>query len=455
MSAADRHERGRARRLVLPRSALADYVPALDRPDPVALLESQAVSRSSVLVPLRYQRMLASPFAFFRGAALIMASDLAAGAHTGLSVQLCGDAHLSNFGLFASPERSLVFDVNDFDETLAGPWEWDLKRLVASIAVLARSKGFDAGQQAALVRDCAQAYRLQMRELAELGELDMWYAQVVVDDALVGSVEPKLGKQIQRAAAKARSRDGRRAVSKLTRVVDGQRVLASDPPLLVPVEELLGPEQAACYNAQMGALIETYLDSLPSHLRVLAGRYDYIGMAHKVVGVGSVGTRCWVVLMLGRDDDDPLLMQVKEAQLSVLEGYLQPSPYPNCGQRVVEGQRLIQAASDTLLGWLHASGPDGHDGDYYVRQLWDMKGSADVEAMSPTVLAGYGRACGGVLARAHGRSGDRIAIAAYLGSGDAADAALVRFAAAYADQNERDYRALRTAVSDGRVAAEM
>lgn len=451
MTVAERRESGRAQRKVLRRSELADYVAAPARPDPVTLLESQAATRVRELVPIRYQRMLASPYAFFRGAALLMAADLAAGPHTGLGVQLCGDAHLSNFGLFATPERSLVFDLNDFDETLAGPWEWDLKRLVASLEVLSRSSGFSAAQRETVVRGCAAAYRAQMHELAGLGELEMWYAQAVVEDVLAAGVDPTYAGEIERTAAKARARDRLQAVSKLTRVVDGRRRLASKPPLLVPIDELVGAEPAGAYHRQMGELIEAYAHSLPDDHHALVRRYEYAGLARKVVGVGSVGTRAWIVLLLGRDDGDPLLMQVKEAQLSVLEGYLAPSPYANAGRRVVEGQRLIQAASDTLLGWLHAVGPDGHEGDYYVRQLWDMKGSADVESMGPKLLAGYGRACGRVLARAHGRSGDRIAIAAYLGAGDAADRALARFAAGYADQNERDYRALQRAAADGRV----
>lgn len=451
MTVADRRALGRAQRAVLRRSELADYTAVPGRPDPVALLESQAATRVGELVPIRYQRMLASPYAFFRGAALLMAADLAAGPHTGLTVQLCGDAHLSNFGLFATPERSLVFDLNDFDETLTGPWEWDLKRLVASLEVLSRSSGFSAKQREAVVRGCAAAYRRQMHELAELGELEMWYAQAVVDEAISAGVDPIYADEIERAAAKARARDRLQAASKLTRVVDGRRCLASRPPLLVPIGELVGADLAEAYDRQMGEVIAAYAHSLPDDHHTLVRRYEYAGLARKVVGVGSVGTRAWVVLLLGRDDGDPLLMQVKEAQPSVLEGYLAPSRYTNSGQRVVEGQRLVQAASDTLLGWLHTVGPDGHDGDYYVRQLWDMKGSADVESMGPKLLAGYGRACGRVLARAHGRSGDRVAIAAYLGRGDGADRALAKFAAGYADQNERDYRALQRAAADGRV----
>ena len=450
----ERQELGRSARTRLPRSSLANYAPARDRPDPLALLESQAATRVAELVPIRYGRMLASPFSFYRGAALIMASDLATEPHTELQVQLCGDAHLSNFGLFASPERNLVFDIDDFDETLPGPWEWDIKRLLASLAVAGRSNGFDAPACEHAVRAGAEGYRQQMHRLAAMRELDVWYAHTFVNRALEAGVDPTFGRQIRRTAAKARSRDHLQAQAKLTHLVDGHRQLASDPPLLVPIHELVGDAEATAHERQMSALIGTYLQSLEPHLRLLFSRFGYVGMARKVVGVGSVGTRVWIVLSLGRDDEDPLLMQVKEAQPSVLEGYLPPSGYSNAGQRVVIGQRRMQAASDILLGWLHDVGPDGHECDYYVRQLRDWKGSADVELMTPTVLADYGRSCGEVLARAHARTGDRIAIAAYLGKGDAADRALARFAATYADQNERDYEALRAAVESGRVMAE-
>jgi uncharacterized protein (DUF2252 family) len=438
----------------LPRSSLGDYAPAADRPDPVALLESQATSRIAELVPIRYGRMLATPFAFYRGAALIMASDLATSPHTSLEAQLCGDAHLSNFGLFASPERSLVFDINDFDETLPGPWEWDVKRLVASMAVAGRGNGFDATARERVVRAAAQGYRRQMNALAAMRELDVWYAHTIVDEELEASVSPSDRREIRRTAAKARTRDNLQANAKLTRVVDGRRRLASDPPLLVPIGELVGEAEARAYDEQMGNLIDGYMQSLDVSRRTLIARFAYAGMARKVVGVGSVGTRGWIVLLLGRDDMDPLLMQVKEAERSVLEGYLQPSAYTNSAQRVVAGQRMMQACSDILLGWLRSVGPDALAGDYYVRQLHDWKGSADVESMSPTVLADYGQSCGEVLARAHSRSGDRIAIAAYLGNGDVVDRALVRFAESYADQNERDYAVLREAVANGVVAAQ-
>ena len=438
---------------MLPRSALADFVAAQDRPDPVDLLESQARSRISDLVPVRYGRMLRSRFAFFRGAALLMASDLASAPHTGLTAQLCGDAHVSNFGLFASPERSLVFDVNDFDETLAGPWEWDVKRLVASVAIVAQENGFGHEDRERVVRSCARAYRDRMRTLATMRELDVWYERTVIDDAVEIDVDNTYAQAIRRTAAKAHTRDNLEELSKLTRVVDGRRRLASDPPLLIPIDELVGEAQARRYEQQMSVLIDEYRQSLDPSRRVLIGRFRFVGGARKVVGVGSVGTRAWVVLLLGRDDNDPLLMQVKEAEPSVLERYLGACGYANAAERVVQGERLMQASSDILLGWLRCVGPDGHEGDYYVRQLRDWKESASVESMGPQLLADYGRSCAHALARAHARTGDRIAIVGYLGSGDAADIAFTRFAEAYARQNERDYAALREAVASGRVAA--
>ncbi|MDT5183161.1 MAG: hypothetical protein QOJ20_2385 [Mycobacterium sp.] len=453
-SVQERYDLGRGRRSVLPRSALGDFVAAQDRPDPVALLESQADSRIADLIPVRYGRMLASPFAFFRGAALLMACDLASAPHTGLTAQLCGDAHVSNFGLFASPERNLVFDINDFDETLPDPWEWDVKRLVASVAIVAQENGFGREERERAVRACAQAYRDRMRTLAKMRELDVWYERTVIDDALEADVDHTYGQAIRRTAAKAHTRDNLQALSKLTRVVDGRRRLASDPPLLIPIDELVGEAQARRYEQQMSVLIDEYRQSLDPSRRVLAGRFRYAGGARKVVGVGSVGTRAWVVLLLGRDDSDPLLMQVKEAEPSVLEPHLGACGYANAAERVVQGQRLMQASSDILLGWLRGVGPDGHRGDYYVRQLRDWKESASMESMGPQLLADYGRSCAHVLARAHARTGDRIAIAGYLGSGDVADIAFTRFAEAYARQNERDCAALRGAVASGRVAAE-
>jgi len=398
--------------------------------------------------------MLASPFAFYRGAAIIMAADLAASEHTGITVQLCGDAHVSNFGLFGSPERSLVFDINDFDETLPGPWEWDVKRLVASLAVVGRMNGFGREDRERVVRACAKAYRDRMRMLAEMRELDVWYDHTVVDDNVEASVDRPFGQAIRRTAAKARSHDNLEALAKLTRLVDGRRRLVSDPPLLVPIDELVGEAEARRNEQQASSLFDAYRESLQASRRELAVRFRFAGLARKVVGVGSVGTRAWVVLLLGRDDGDPLLMQVKEAQPSVLEHYLNCRPYANAAERVVEGQRLMQSSSDILLGWLHCVGPDGHEGDYYVRQLHDWKGSVTPEAMTPQLLADYGQSCGHVLARAHARSGDRIAIAGYLGGGEAADVAFTRFGEAYAQQNEQDYATLREAAATGRVSAE-
>jgi uncharacterized protein (DUF2252 family) len=349
---------GRARRSVMPRSWLADFAIPNDRPDPVALLESQNTSRIASLIPIRYQRMLSSPFAFFRGAALIMASDLAAGKDTGLHAQLCGDAHLSNFGLFGSPERKLVFDINDFDETRPGPWEWDVKRLLASLAVAGRANGFDADERERVIRTSAKAYRERMRTFAAMGELDVWYAETAIDDALLATVDRRYEVAIRKTATKAQSRTNLEELSKLTRLVDGKRRLVSDPPLIVPIDELVGKADARKHEQRMSDLVTAYQQSVDPRLRSLVTRFRYAGMARKVVGVGSVGIRAWVVMLLGRDDEDPLLLQVKEAHPSVLEDYLGPSGYTNAAQRVVEGERLMQASGDILLGWLRCIGPD-------------------------------------------------------------------------------------------------
>jgi uncharacterized protein (DUF2252 family) len=435
----------------MPRSALADFAISKDRPDPVALLESQNTSRIASLIPIRYQRILLSPFAFFRGAALIMASDLAAGKDTGLHAQLCGDAHLSNFGLFGSPERNLVFDINDFDETRPGPWEWDVKRLLVSLAVAGRANGFDSDELERVIRSTARAYRARMLALAEMGELDVWYAETRIDDALLATVDRRYAHAIRKTADKARSQTSLKELSKLTELVDGKRRPISDPPLIIPIDELVGKSDARRHEQRMSALVKAYQRSLAPNRRNLVARFRYAGMARKVVGVGSVGIREWIVMLMGRDDTDPLLLQVKEAQPSVLENYLGPSGYTNAAERVVEGQRLMQASGDILLGWLRCVGPDGHEADYYVRQLRDWKGSAEVESTTPQLLADYGRSCGEVLARAHARTGDRVAIASYLGSGEAADIAFTKFAEAYAEQNERDYAALRAAAASNRL----
>ena len=457
LSPSERAAAGKAARERAPRSSHGEWEPAADRPDPVEVLERQAADRVPELVPLRYGRMLVSPFTFYRGAAAIMAADLAATPSSGLWVQACGDAHLSNFGGFASPARGMVVDVNDFDETLPGPWEWDVKRLAASFEIGARDRGFDDAERTAIARTSARAYREHMRELAELSNLDVWYRRVdiaQIREAFAPMVSKEERKRFDRTVAKAQRKTRMRAFSKLTRRVDGELRMASDPPVLVPFEELFSGEQLSTAEAQVRRLVEEYAATLSAEYRRLFDGYRFVHAARKVVGVGSVGTRAWVALFVGRDEDDPLFLQVKEAQPSVLEPYTAPTEFPHQGQRVVVGQRLTQATGDILLGWLTATGPDSKKRDFYVRQLWDQKGSAIVELMSPRTMGLYAQLCGAILARAHARSGDRIAIAGYLGGGDTFDRAIAEFAAAYADQNEDDYRALKRAADDGRITVE-
>ncbi|MCX4818553.1 DUF2252 domain-containing protein [Streptomyces sp. NBC_01142] len=453
----ERAARGRAARARAPRSSHAEYEPSAMRPDPVDIIGAQSAARLPELVPIRYGRMLESPFRFYRGAAAIMAGDLADTPRTGMTAQLCGDAHLLNFRLLASPERKLVFDINDFDETLPGPWEWDVKRLAASLAIAGRENGYTDGERASVVRATVRSYREEMRRFAGLGNLAVWYTQA--DRDMVQSLaDQKLsarGRQrTQRAMAKARTRDGLQAFEKLTRVVDGRRRIAPDPPLIVPLQDLLPGVERESLEAQLRELIERYGRTLPSDRRHLLRQYRIVDMARKVVGVGSVGTRCWIILLLGRDDQDPLLLQAKEADRSVLAEYVGKSAYDNQGERVVSGQRLMQAASDIFLGWERVTGIDGRQRDFYVRQLRDWKGIAEPQLMDPRGMRVFGELCGSTLARAHARSGDRIEIAAYLGRGDAFDRALTVFAERYADQNERDHQALTDAVRTGRVAAE-
>jgi uncharacterized protein (DUF2252 family) len=453
---AERAAGGKAVREDVPRRAHGEWEPAPHRPDPVELLEAQAESRLPELAPIRYGRMLISPFTFFRGGAYLMAHDLAESPRTGLRAQLCGDAHLSNFGVFAAPDRRLVFSVNDFDETLPGPFEWDLKRLVSSFTVAARDRGFDAKLRSRINTTVTSAYRHAMHEFAGMRNLDLWYTRIDIDDVardLRSSATAAETKRMDKDLAKARAKDSLRAFGKLTRLVDGEPRIISDPPLIVPVEELveLGDEQVL---DAFRTLIRAYRRTLPRDRRRLLERYRFVHAARKVVGVGSVGTRAWIVLLLGRDGDDPLFLQAKEAEASVLEPFLGKSEFSNHGQRVVEGQRLVQAASDIMLGWLRTPGLDGVERDFYLRQLWDAKGSATVEVMEPDGMKAYAELCGSTLARAHARSGDAVAIAAYLGSGDNCDRALDAFAEAYADQNERDYEALRQAAATGRVKAE-
>jgi uncharacterized protein (DUF2252 family) len=456
VSTAERADRGKGTRKEVPRSSHADWQPSRSR-DPVTLLEEQAETRVPELVPIRYGRMLVSPFTFFRGAAYLMAADLAGAPQTDLEVQLCGDAHLSNFGAFAAPDRRLVFGLNDFDETLPGPFEWDVKRLVASFAVAGRDRGFKAKQRRAINLTVVGAYREAMKSFAQMRTLDLWYVRQDMEgiaSELAAQASAKRLKRFERNVAKARAKDSLRAFEKLTEMVNGEPRIVSDPPILVPVEEFAPPGETDRINDVMGSVIHSYARSLPGDRRSLLERFRYVHAAHKVVGVGSVGSRAWVMLLTGRDAQDPLFLQFKEAGASVLEPFLGKSRFKNHGQRVVEGQRLIQAASDVLLGWIRTLGVDGQERDFYIRQLWDGKGSAVIETMDQATMEPYAEICGRALAHAHARSGDAVAMAAYLGSGASFDRALASFAEAYADQNERDYAALRDAVDHGRVEAQ-
>jgi len=458
LSVAERAARGKAARETVPRQSHAAFKPAHDRPDAVILLERQATSRLQELLPIRYGRMMASAFAFFRGAALPMASDLAMTPATGLIVQACGDAHLANFGIFASPERRLVFDINDFDETLPAPWEWDIKRLAASIEVAGQGNGFTRGQNRAAVLAAVAQYRKAMRRFAGLGQLDVWYAHAELDEmgvqyqALLDAGERKLATA---DLTSARDKDGRQALDKLTSIVAGQRKIVSDPPLLVPLADMPAAEVRDGLEPQLNGIIANYRRTLESDRGYLLDHFEVADIARKVVGVGSVGMRCWIVLLLGRDVSDALFLQLKEADASVLAAFASASRYANQGQRVVAGQRLMQASSDIFLGWDRArSGASEQPRDFYVRQLRDWKFSLAIEAMGPTTLRAYAELCGRTLARAHARSGDRIAIGAYLGGSDVFDRAIADFAAAYAKQNERDLASLGAAVASGRVPAE-
>jgi uncharacterized protein (DUF2252 family) len=458
LSPPERAARGKAARARAPLDGHAAFEPPPDRPDPIELLEEQAESRVPELVPVRYGRMLVSPFSYYRGAALPMASDLAATPVSGLAVQACGDAHLSNFGIFGSAERRLVFDVNDFDETLPGPWEWDVKRLAASLEIAARDNGFAGKKRRAIVAAAVTRYREAMRDFAGRTNLDVWYAMADLDELRqqASQLEARQRKAAGKALVKARTRDSMQEVAKLCRVEDGRLRIVSDPPLVVPIDELVA-EQAdrKAVLSQLADLMAGYRRTLETDRRYLIEQFELADMARKVVGVGSVGTRCWIALMFGRDQSDPLFLQVKEAQASVLSRFVGASKYPNQGQRVVAGQRLMQASSDIFLGWqrIESGLEDGRSYDYYVRQLRDWKFSVDIETMVPRGMRGYGELCGWTLARAHARSGDRIAIAAYLGGSDTFDQAVAQFAAAYADQNEKDHQALVAAAASGRITA--
>jgi len=442
----ERAARGRAARTRVSRSAHAEWVAGPGRADPVALLRAQEATRVPELVPLRHERMLESPFTFYRGAAVIMAADLATVPSSGLGVQACGDAHLANFGGFAAPDRALVFDMNDFDETAPGPFEWDLKRLAASFEIAARTREFSSKTARAVVRQVARSYRDAMAQFATMTNLDVWYSRLDAQGVLDrwrSQVSADDVKRFERTTTKATTKNSLKALSRLTQRTDGGYRIISDPPTLVPVSDLGG--DPAPFRAWLHDRYRTYRRSLQPDRRHLLEDYRLVDFARKVVGVGSVGTRCWIALLLGKDDTDPLFLQVKEAEASVLEPYAGKSSYTNHGRRVVEGQRLLQSAGDILLGWTRAEGLDGVQRDFYVRQLWDWKLSPALDTMSPEILKIYAQLCGWTLARGHARSGDRIAIAAYLGTSVGFERAIADFAAAYADQNERDFQAVTAA----------
>jgi uncharacterized protein DUF2252 len=453
--AEERTRAGRALRQQVPRSSHGDVPSGPDRADPIALLEEQAASRVPELVPVRHGRMLESEFAFYRGAAIVMAADLAATPRTGITTQICGDAHLSNFGLFGSPERHLVFDLNDFDETNPGPWEWDVKRLAASVAVAARTLGFSDVERRAAVLATAGAYREEMRSLAGLGHLDAWYRHVDADELLL-QVAPQLqrvGRRARQVVAKAHTRDSLHALGKLTRTVDGELRIVSNPPIVVPIEELVDRGGARSPEDVLADVIDNFRRTMRPDVRLLLSQYRLVHLAHKVVGVGSVGTRAWIALFIGRDRQDPLFLQAKEAQTSVVERFVPSDVEMTNGERVVVGQQVMQAVSDIFLGWSRTVGFDGVERDFYVRQLRDWKGSFDLPGTAPAGLALYGQLCGVTLARAHARSGDRFAIAGYLGQSPVFDRAIVEFADAYAERSRRDYVAFKAAVDSGRLAA--
>ena len=439
---------GKSLRKAVPRDVFAAWCPQPTRPAAADLIRSQDAQRVPELVPIRHERMAISPFAFYRGAALVMASDLSPMPTTGIEVQLCGDAHISNFGLFLSPERRTVFDINDFDETTRGPWEWDVARLVASIEICGRERGFSVKQRRNAALEAGRAYREAMRDFAQRGNLDVWYAHVDIDnllDEMAGDLSKSQRKRAGKSVKKSKGKNSLRAVNKLTEVVDGDLRVISDPPFVVPLRDLAQAAGATVpADLDMARVVSTvlaaYRKTLPPERAALVRSYRGVDMARKVVGVGSVGTRAWIVVLEGADTDDPLVLQVKEATASVLERYVGKAPQRNHGQRVVEGQHAIQTVSDMLLGWTSLPDGNGHVRDYYVRQLWDGKGGIDLDSIEPKSLCRLASACGWTLAHAHARTGDRFAIAAYLGKSEIFEEAMATFASAYADQNERDYQ---------------
>ncbi len=459
LSVAERTARGKAARNEVPRSSHGQFEPVSGREDPIEVLERQAAARVPDLVPIRYGRMLVSPFTFYRGAAMIMAHDLTATPRSGLTVQCCGDAHLSNFGVFASAERRLIFDINDFDETLPGPWEWDVKRLAASMLIAARDNGYKPKEQDRIVLDTVSQYRQAMRNFAGMKNLEVWYSRLEIEQLLqerAADFKPRAVERTQKTLDKARTRDSMSAFEKLTHVVDGQPRIVDESPLIVPLDKLVADSERDSTLETLRGLVRTFRESLESDRRVLLEEFMLADFARKVVGVGSVGTRAWIALFFGRDGQDPLFIQMKEADASVLEEPLGPSEFANHGERVVNGQRLMQASSDILLGWLRVeeSPMDAKPRDFYGRQLKDWKGSAAIDQLRPEGMTVYGRLCGWTLARAHARSGDRIAIAAYLGSGDVFDRAILEFSRAYAELNDQDYQRLVDAVKSGRIKAQ-
>lgn len=447
---------GRSARALVPRSVHGEWQPSPNRTDPLEILALQETTRVPVLVPLRHERMAVSAFTFFRGAAAVMASDLASDPHSHLDVQLCGDAHLSNFGGYHSPERELVFDCNDFDETLPGPFEWDLKRLAASFEIAGRDRDFPPEARQQLVATVAAEYRLAMAELATTRNLDIWYRHVdmnFIRSRWGGGATRDMLARFEDAAAKAETKNSLKAAAKLTYLKAGIPRFRSDPPVLVPMIEV--EEDPAISNPmhEIEDGLLHYQETLAGHLQHLLSQYVFTDLARKVVGVGSVGTRCWIALFIGRDDEDPLILQIKQAEASVLEPFLGASAYDHHGQRVVEGQRLMQSSSDIFLGWDRVTGEDGVRRDFYVRQLWDAKLTAPVEEMTVEGLLIYAQICGYTLALGHARSGDAIAISSYLGKSNRFDAAMVCFASTYADQNERDYEAFTAAIRAGTIDA--
>jgi uncharacterized protein (DUF2252 family) len=453
----ERAARGKAERAEVPRSSHAVWEPPSNRRDPVDLLEEQAQSRVPELVPIRYGRMLTSAFAFFRGGAYVMAADLSVMPRTGLHTQLCGDAHLSNFGSFAAPDRTIIFSVNDFDETLPGPFEWDVKRLAASFEVAGRERGFDDAIRRTAVLSTVRSYREAMTSFAAMRSIDLWHVRLDMTTMMKQwskEVTAKQLKEFERELSSRHTKDNLSALNKLTYLVDGEQRIISDPPLIVPIEEVLPNDDHLGLVETMQQFIRSYRRTLPHDRRRLLEHYRYVHAARKVVGVGSVGERAWILFLLGRDENDPLFLQFKEAQPSVLEPFLGKSEFGQQGQRVVEGQRMMQASSDILLGWERALAEDGMERDYYIRQLWDAKSSAHVDLMPPHLLEVYGEVCGWTLAKAHARSGDAIAISSYLGTGDVFDRAMASFAQSYADQNERDYKHAQDAVAAGRITAD-